>query len=74
LKARISELEEKDRVRGELVFRGDAYWLPTEGGKHDGPFCSNCWDVRRDLVRMHQGISPEFSKCPTCQEPVKVRR
>lgn len=54
LKERIRELEESQRITGELVFRESSYFRPSATGE-EGPFCSVCWDVDRRLVRMHEG-------------------
>jgi hypothetical protein len=74
LKQQIAGLQESARIRGQLIVRDDCYWLPQEGGAEDGPFCTNCWDVRQNLVRMWKSGNPDYSTCPNCAKAIKVRR
>jgi len=74
LKQRLIELQEGARIQGQLFVRDDCYWLPGDGKLQDGPFCTNCWDVRKHLVRMWKSGNPEYSKCPNCQKAIQVRR
>ena len=74
LKARTQGLEDQLRIRTQLVVRDDCYWLPRDGQELDGPFCTNCWDVRKDLVRMWRSGNPEYSSCPNCKRAITVRR
>lgn len=64
------QLEEEKRnkdIASELEYRENSYFL-----KDKGPYCTNCWDVKKNLVRkfetkigfeMRQG---EY-KCPNCK-------
>lgn len=74
LKEENAALKKKMSIEGELSFRNDAYWLPKPNGKHDGPFCSNCWDTRSMLVRMHSTEDPGYKLCPHCKIGAKVSR
>ena len=74
LKRRITELEEESRIRSELIVQDDCYWIPQDSGHPDGPYCTNCWDVRGDLVRMWKSANPEYSSCPNCKNAMLVRR
>jgi hypothetical protein len=61
---KAEELEEKLKIRDELVFREDQYYR-KRGDAEEGPFCSLCWDRGGNLVRKTfnhlYGIS-----CPAC--------
>jgi len=46
------ELKEKLKIKENLKYENNAYWLESES-KKDGPFCSCCWDVDKNLVRIH---------------------
>ena len=72
LKGEVASLKEKFAMREQLIFEKNAYWLPSGGNCKGGPFCSNCWDVRRHLVRMHFNQETGYGRCPTCQVPVEI--
>lgn len=74
LQQRVKELEGERRTQESLTFDQDAYWRQLSGGKKDGPFCSNCWDVKRTLVRLHFMGNVEYSQCPSCKKDVEVNR
>jgi len=68
-----AELKEKIKIKENLIYENNAYWISNEG-KKDGPFCSRCWDVDKNLVRMHPDINPAYYHCPSCKAPsVKVK-
>jgi hypothetical protein len=68
------ELREKLNIKENLICEGNEYWILKEGGKKDGPFCTNCWDVNNKLVRLH--ISPTYGSvtCPNCKTVTKHGR
>lgn len=72
LKRQIGSLEEKFAIREHLVYEKNAYWLPSSRGQKIGPLCSNCWDVGRQVVRMHFSADTGYGECPTCRVPVEV--
>jgi len=74
LKARVREVEEQLTINAVLVFEKDCYWRPQEKGSPDGPYCSNCWDNRRQLVRMIKCGDPDYVQCPTCKHPIALVR
>jgi hypothetical protein len=51
LKSKIATLTKMAEIEEKLAVKGNAYWLPRGEG-WDGPFCINCWDLNRQLVRM----------------------
>src|SRR5688572_8601623 len=58
-------LKEKLGTREQLRFEKNAYWM-----KDNGPFCSNCWDTKANLVRLHvaQANSVTSPQCPACHQ------
>jgi hypothetical protein len=48
-----------------LIFESKAYWLQKKDGTKDGPFCSNCWDTKKLMVRLH--VSDSHHECPNCK-------
>lgn len=65
------ELKEKVKTKDSLVYdkSRNSYWT-NEG---DGPFCSRCWDVDKNTVRIKTGVnSPAFHTCPECKTQVQT--
>ena len=50
---RIRDLEDKLKIKEQIIFEGGVYWLVGEKGK-DGPFCQPCYDTKNKLVRLHK--------------------
>ena len=68
-----AELKEKLKIKENLIYENNAYWISNEG-KKDGPFCTRCWDVDKNLVRMHPGSNSAYYYCPNCKAPsVKIK-
>lgn len=72
LRDQVHDLEQRWATHQKLVFRHNVYWLPTEAGGEDGPFCTNCWDNRKTLIRMHQKADVNDTWCPTCKDNINV--
>jgi hypothetical protein len=72
LKAQLATLRQKFAIREQLVFDRNAYWLRADGSRMDGPFCSNCWDVRQNTVRMYVDKDTGYGQCPTCRVLVPI--
>lgn len=66
------ELKEKLKIKESLIFENEAYWINNKD-KKDGPFCSRCWDVNKDLVRLHSCGNPAYCTCPNCKASVKAK-
>jgi len=66
-------LKEKLKIKENLTHENNAYWIKNES-KKDGPFCSRCWDVDKNLVRMHPCGNQAYYNCPNCKaDSVKVK-
>lgn len=64
LKEKVKSLESIINDSEELNYKENAYW------KNDsGPFCSNCWDVNKILVRLHSENHVKGT-CPNCKNDV----
>ncbi len=57
-------LKEKLRLSGEFIRREGALWL--DGTKDPGPYCTACWDMKRDAIRI--SVSIGGANCPACNE------
>ena len=55
LRTRVKDLEEKVRLREELAFDGELYWMQNPDGKREGPFCQKCYDSGGKLIRLQKG-------------------
>ena len=64
------DLKEKLRIKEDLIYENNSYWINKEG-KKDGPFCSRCWDKNKDLIRIHRIVGND-RKCPECKNHFKV--
>jgi len=73
LREENKELKEKLKIKENLKNENNAYWIEADG-KKDGPFCSCCWDVDKNLVRLHPCGNPSFYNCPNCKSgSIKVK-
>jgi len=66
------ELKEKLKVKENLKYERNSYWIEA-GDKKDGPFCSRCWDVDKNLVRLHPCGNPAYYDYPNCKASVLVK-
>jgi hypothetical protein len=66
LRLRIGELEQVGELAGKLAYQESVYWLPKEGGR-DGPYCPNCWDAQKKLIRLTPGATKGTFYCGVCK-------
>ncbi len=59
------KLNEKLKIQAELVLKNNSYWIGDDA--KNGPFCSRCWDVEKNLVRLHPCGNPAYYDCPNCK-------
>lgn len=69
LEDEVIELKAKLKVKGDLTYENNSYWL-ISGEHKDGPYCSHCWDKNNDLIRMHPMTNTDYARCPECDESV----
>jgi hypothetical protein len=75
LKNQLSEVQAKLDLQQKLRFEVNAYWIGDTIQSSDGPFCSNCWDAKRKLVRLHTlNHNVKWSECPTCERKLRMPR
>ena len=67
------ELKEKLKVKDNLIYENNAYWI-IKKDKKGGPFCSRCWDKNKDLIRIHPKLNPAYSMCPECKNDVQITK
>lgn len=66
------DLRKRLNTKENLTYQNNAYWV-IQDEKKDGPFCSRCWDVQQNLVRIKQSInSSSFHTCPECKTQVQT--
>lgn len=56
------QLKEQLAVAGKIRFENNAYYL-----EQDGPFCMNCYDRDRKLIRLPERPGFDSLQCPTCK-------
>jgi len=67
LEVENKELKDKLQLQDDLIYENNTYWIKKED-KKDGPFCSRCWDVKKNIVRMKKSTAnPAFHSCPECK-------
>ena len=62
---KIRELEEALAVKAKLAYEAPYYWL-VKGKKKDGPFCQQCYDATRKLIRLQSRERAGSWECKTC--------
>lgn len=62
---RIKDLQESLDVRQRLAWEQPYYWLDVKGVK-EGPYCQQCYDNGRKLIRLQSNGNGTWS-CRTCQ-------
>ena len=66
------KLKEKLVQKETLIFERNAYWTKVDERK-DGPFCSRCYDVERNLVRIKLwDRTTNRYACPECKHVVSI--
>lgn len=68
LRERIKELEDNSKIGESLIFKYNCYYKENDKDFKE-PFCTNCWDSNRKLIRMHtysSSIGP-IVQCNACK-------
>ena len=73
LKDELARLNKAMAISGELIVRENAYFRDSGGGQEDGPFCTCCWDVDRQLIRLHD-YGGGGTMCPNCDKRGRASR
>lgn len=61
----IRKLNEQISIKDKLEWEPPYYWLKKEHNK-DGPFCQNCYDKNKELIRL-QGDGSGYWECKACK-------
>lgn len=67
LKQQVSERERETEIGKDLVYQESVYWLRKPEGR-DGPYCPNCWDAQRKLIRLIPGATRGTYSCGVCKQ------
>lgn len=60
----IRELQEKLSMRTSMIYVAPSYWQEKDG-KHEGPFCQQCYDSDSKAIRLQAAESGVW-RCQTC--------
>lgn len=72
LQAENRNLKDKLEIKESIIYENNTYWVIRDNNK-DGPYCSRCWDVDKNLVRIKRGINNSaFHTCPECKIQVQT--
>jgi len=64
----ISQLQEALSLKGKLILKDSAYWLPDEKGNAvGGPFCSRCFEIDHVACTLVADEKEPQVKCPNCK-------
>lgn len=74
--AEIKRLNDILKVHPELILFGAAYYHKNSEGKPTGdPFCPYCFEVKHNLVHIHQNpIERRQNVCPACKNTFPWQR
>ena len=64
MKAKLTE-----RVSYNMKFENNMYYNILQTGGTEGPYCSACWDTKKQAVRMHCR-DDGYCCCPSCKREV----
>jgi hypothetical protein len=62
----IKELKQQLNVESNVVWEKPYYWLMKDNVK-EGPFCQNCYDHSKKLIRL-QGGGTKSWRCYSCEK------
>lgn len=62
----IRSLQEQLSVKDRLQWEAPCYWL-ADGDSKDGPFCPNCYDTEKKLVRLQTYSDNGYWDCTSCK-------
>lgn len=62
----IKELEAKLKKETEMKWEDPFYFHHKNDGSKDGPFCQQCYDTKKQSVRLPKGDGPWLT-CNTCK-------
>ncbi len=62
----IHKLQEKLEIKKKLYWARPYYWL-IDGDKKDGPYCQQCYDKNKELIRL-QDLGTGSWRCSNCKE------
>jgi hypothetical protein len=62
LKAKVEELEQALKLKGELGRRDQFYWLEGD----ETPFCPKCWETENRTVHLYRTVDSEVETCWDC--------
>ena len=71
LRKKVDKLEEDLKIKGQLKFENDVYWIEEKGEK-DGPYCPHCWDAEKLLMRLV--TKGDYKKCWKCTYVIRRAR
>lgn len=71
LREEVQRLEKALAISGDVIYESNACWLKKPDDTKQGPYCSRCWDVDKQLVRMPQaGPIRKVLHCPQCNNAI----
>ena len=61
----IRNLNEKLKLKDDIIWDGRIYWLIKKDGSKDGPYCQLCQDKNQNLTRLQSTVDKWY--CLACK-------
>ena len=68
---KIQELEKQINTTKSVIWEQPYYFCVLESGEKDGPFCQNCYDSTKELIRLQSPQGRGLWVCGTCKNSYK---
>jgi len=62
----IRNLKEKLKIKSDLFYENEAYWIKKKDGSKEGPFCPGCWDKNKEISHLNRILYTQLWRCPVC--------
>lgn len=62
----IKSLEAKLKIEADMTWEDPFYFLKNANGRTDGPFCQQCYDTKKQAVRLPKGDGAWLT-CNACK-------
>ena len=63
---KILALEKQLKLNNDLIYEAPYYWMKNENYEKEGPFCQQCYDANKQLIRL-QFRSNDIWDCHNCK-------
>jgi hypothetical protein len=72
LKEKLKELESAFEIKVKLKKEGNLYYVISENGEKEGPYCLTCWDDDKKLIHVILHHDPRTGTTFSCHRCSKL--